>query len=616
VHTSLLVAAALMIAPCLAAPPYFAIQVVDDQTGRGVPLVELLTTNEIRYATDSNGLVAFYEPGLMDRSVFFHVRSHGYTFPKDGFGYAGKALMTAPGTKATLRVHRVNIAERLYRITGQGIYADSVLLGETVPLAEPLLNGRVMGQDSALATLYRGRVFWLWGDTGRPEYPLGNFHTSGATSKLPGDGGLSPDKGVDLAYFCDASGFTKQMANVGGEGPTWLGGLTALRDADGKERLFAHFAKVHADMKAYRTGIVEYSDDEECFRVVVDFGATPPALTLDGHTFQETQDGVPYVYVTDPFPLTRVRATVEDLLDPARYEAYTCLSPGATSPDDLERDAGGKLVYGWKRATPLVGVRRQAELVKAGKMKPAEGLLQVRDVLTGDAVEAHNGSTYPNAYRGRYVAIFTQMFGSSVLGEIWYAEADTPVGPWVYARKIITHDRYSFYNPVQHPFFAEDGGRRVYFEGTYTATFSGNEDKTPRYDYNQIMYRLDLADPRLSLPVPVYGTRDADGRERFATLRDMPGGKPGGAAAFFACDHPGEGTVPVYRRADGSLQTTGTPDASGAPVFHALPADVAPPPGVTVPLYEVAGPDGRPVQTLDPDTAAGARVVCRVWKCP
>ena len=44
---------------------YFKIQVVDRQTGRGVPLVELRTTNNIRYFTDSHGIVAFYEPGLM-----------------------------------------------------------------------------------------------------------------------------------------------------------------------------------------------------------------------------------------------------------------------------------------------------------------------------------------------------------------------------------------------------------------------------------------------------------------------------------------------------------------------------------------------------------------------
>ena len=34
---------------------YFAIEVVDDQTGRGVPLVELETVNNRRYFTDSAG---------------------------------------------------------------------------------------------------------------------------------------------------------------------------------------------------------------------------------------------------------------------------------------------------------------------------------------------------------------------------------------------------------------------------------------------------------------------------------------------------------------------------------------------------------------------------------
>ena len=80
----------------------FAIEVVDDQTGRGVPLVELRTVNEIRLRHRQPGVVAFDEPGLMGQTVFFHVKSHGYEFPKDGFGYRGKAARrdrrgTAPG---------------------------------------------------------------------------------------------------------------------------------------------------------------------------------------------------------------------------------------------------------------------------------------------------------------------------------------------------------------------------------------------------------------------------------------------------------------------------------------------------------------------------------------
>ena len=49
--------------------------------------------------------------------------------------------------------------------------------------------------------------------------------------------------------------------------------------------------------------------------------------------------------------------------------------------------------------------------------------------------------------------------------------------------------------------FDKDGGRVIFFEGTYTNMFSGNDDQTPRYNYNQIMYKLDLSDPRLRLPL-------------------------------------------------------------------------------------------------------------------
>ena len=75
----------------------FRIEVVDDETGRGVPLVELRTVNQIRYVTDSNGIVAFDEPGLLGKKVFFHVKSHGYEYPKDGFGNRGVALETQAG---------------------------------------------------------------------------------------------------------------------------------------------------------------------------------------------------------------------------------------------------------------------------------------------------------------------------------------------------------------------------------------------------------------------------------------------------------------------------------------------------------------------------------------
>ena len=220
----------------------FTIAVVDEQTGRGVPLVELETVNDVCWWTDSNGIVAFDEPGLMDQEVYFHVRSHGYEYPKDMFGNRGVKLMPKHGGSATIKIKRLNIAERLYRITGGGIYRDSLLVGRPVPTKHPLLNGQVMGQDTVIAASYHGKIYWFWGDTDRVDYPLGNFGASGATSELPGRGGLDPSVGVDLTYFVDAKGFSKPMCSLPGQAMHWIESLLTVPDEQGVERLVARVA--------------------------------------------------------------------------------------------------------------------------------------------------------------------------------------------------------------------------------------------------------------------------------------------------------------------------------------------------------------------------------------
>ena len=85
----------------------------------------------------------------------------------------------------------------------------------------------------------------------------------------------------------------------------------------------------------------------------------------------------------------------------------------------------------------------------------------------------------------------------SPLGEVWYAEALSPTGPWGPAVKIVSHDNYTFYNPSLHPELTPDNSPVLIFEGTYSAEFARNPPPTPRYNYNQILYRLDLDDPRV-----------------------------------------------------------------------------------------------------------------------
>jgi hypothetical protein len=481
----------------------FAIRVIDDQTGRGVPLVELQMVNDVRFYTDSAGLIAITDPTLLDRRVFFQVTSDGYVFPADGFGYHGVALDLKPGGESTLKIKRLNIAERLYRITGGGIYRDSVLLGRPAPIREPIENAQVAGQDSCQAAVYGGKIHWFWGDTSRLRYPLGHFGTSGATSSLPGSGGLDPSVAVDLTYYAGKDGFSRPTFPPDGPHAQWLDGLVVVKDDRGADRLIGRVSRMKNLGECLSRSLVVFDDATETFQNLVDLPLDTP-LALRGHPFIVQEGQTSYIYCGDCFPDVRVKSDWRSVKDPAQYEAFTCLAPGARydkSHPQLERDPSGRLVWGWKRDTAALGPQEVAALIRRGLLKPDDADFRPLDVETRKPILLQGGSVAYNAFRKKWILVAVQLHGSSSeLGEVWYSEADKPEGPWPWARKIVTHDHYSFYNPVHHPFFDQQGGRVIYFEGTYSNTFSGDGHPTPRYDYNQIMYRLDLSDPRLTMP--------------------------------------------------------------------------------------------------------------------
>ncbi|MCA9102527.1 MAG: hypothetical protein KDA63_15300 [Planctomycetales bacterium] len=497
----LLTAATLLTAPPEPLQPDaapFAIHVVDSGSGRGVPLVELETVAHVRYVTDSSGIAAIDDARLFDRDVFFYIHSHGYEFPPDGFGFAGRRVRVVSGGTATLQIKRVNIAERLYRVTGADIYRDTLLAGGRPPISHPLLNAGVVGSDSVVNAVFDGRVYWFWGDTNRDGYPLGCFHVPGATSRLPGDGGLDADVGVDLDYFTDDDGFVRPTCQMPGDGPTWIDGLTVVTDDAGHERMFAKYVKVRKPLVIYQRGLVEFNREASRFEKRLEYADEAPIVPT-GHPFHYDLDGKSYVYFGRDYPLMRVEAAAPALLDPGRYEAYTYFRTGSSRDDfELARDATGRLEWAWRPATIPPDEKLEGELLATGKLAAGEAYFVLSDVETGKHVAVHSSSVAYDEYLGRWVMIALQAFGTSPLGEVWFATADQPVGPWTTARKVVTHERYSFYNPKQHPMFAKDGGRCIYFEGTYSHTFSGNPVATPRYDYNQVMYRLDLADPRLA----------------------------------------------------------------------------------------------------------------------
>ena len=592
---------------------WFAIRVVDAETGRGVPLVELETVNHLRFYTDSNGTVAFREPGLMGRQIFFHVRSHGYEYPKDSFGYRGVRLKTTPGTEAVLKLNRLNIAERLYRVTGAGIYRDSRLLGRSAPIEQPLLNGMVFGSDSVVTAVYRGKLHWFWGDTNRPSYPLGNFHVPFATSLLPGQGGLDPGLGVNLTYAVGKNGFAKEAAKMPGKGPTWIDGLVVLPDKNQRPRLLAQYVKIKSPLTVYERGLVQFDDERQQFGHRATFPKAVP-LYPHGHPFlHRAADGREYVYFAGGMPLVRVRASLASYLDPSQYETYTFLPAGSGS--DVQRNPDGSLKFEWCGGQPKLDLKRVNKLIAEKRIRAGESPVHLIDIETGKRVLTQQGSVYWNHHRQRWIMIISQSFGSSMLGEIWFAEASRPEGPWFYARKIVTHDDYSFYNPKQHPYFAKDGGRTLFFEATYTSTFSGNKHPTPLYDYNQVMYRLELDDPRLNLPVPVY-ERPGDGGSTWSTV-----GHGNAAPRFFALPKPAEGTIPIgWDEKTGRL--VGMVKAADT-LFHAAADPAALGMDYLLPLHEwTRANEAQTIYSHDDNPPSNGKwkrsvePLCHVWPLP
>jgi len=427
------------------------IEVVEKGSGWPVPLVELRTTHHLRLVTDNAGVIALDAPELMGRETWFEVRSHGYEAPKDGLGFRGVRLTPLAGRTLRVEVARTIVARRLGRITGAGIFAESERLGSGPVPAE----SGVVGCDSIQNVVHRGRLFWIWGDTTLARYPLGIFDATGATTAIQPLATLEPPVRLALEYFVHEKGAPRAVAKLPGPGPTWLTGVVSLPDRHGTPRLVASFVKVKPPLDVYQQGLCVWNEDTKNFerlRVLwtkSDEAPNPPAMP-EGHAAEwRDERGRTWMLWGNPLPTLRC---------PATFEAW--------------QDAGT-----WETLTP------QATLPAAADGQP---------------VKPHSGSIAWNAWRQRWVTVFMEHFGQpSAFGELWYAEARAPTGPWGRAVKVLSHDNYTFYNPTVHAEFAAADSPVLIFEGTYTMQFAHKPAPTPRYDYNQILYRIDLDDPAL-----------------------------------------------------------------------------------------------------------------------
>ncbi len=428
------------------------IEIVDRQNGWPVPLVQLRTTHHATWVSDNAGLIALDAPELMGREVWFDVIGHGYETAKDGFGYQGVRLRPEPGQTLRVELNRTIIARRLGRATGAGLFAESQKLGRELDWPE----SGVFGCDSVQNAVHRGKLFWAWGDTTLPHYPLGVFDMTSATTDIQPLRSFKPPLRLRFDYFRDPTGRPRGVARMPGRGPTWLSGYVSLPDKEGNPRLCATYIKVRNYLEAYESGLCVWDDTAEEFqRLRVLWTKTdesprqPPAP--DGHpSFWTDEQGQAWVLFGNPLPFLRC---------PATFEA-------------------------WQDAAQWRPVDRPESLEAAGDGRP---------------VKPHTGHIAWNQFRKRWVTVFMELGGRpSHLGELWYAESQQPTGPWGRAVKILSHDNYTFYNPRLHPEFTPPDSPILIFEGTYTAEFADRPAPTPRYNYNQILYRLDLDDPALA----------------------------------------------------------------------------------------------------------------------
>jgi hypothetical protein len=427
------------------------ITVVEKGSGWPVPMVELRTVHQVRFVSDNAGRIAFDLPELMGQETWFTVTGDGYDVPTDGYGKRGVRLTPQPDKSLTIEVDRTCIAKRLGRLTGAGLFGESQKLG----LESDWKESGLLGCDSVQNAVHDGRMFWAWGDTSIARYPLGIFDTTSATTAIRPLASFEPPLRLRFDYFTDDAGRPRGVAKMPGKGPTWLSGYVSLPDKTGTQRLVAAYVKSKPPMEGYESGLCVWNEKTANFEhlrtVWTKSAAAPKQPPMpQGHAVIFDDGGKKWALFGDPFPKLRC---------PATFEAW--------------QDSGT-----WKNvAAPEV----------------------IQSAPDGKPIKAASGSIAWNAYRKRWVTVFMQFFGApSGFGEVWYTEADSPFGPWGTAVKVLSHNNYAFYNPRLHPEFTPAESSILLFEGTHSKTFASHPEPTPRYDYNQILYRLDLDDNKLA----------------------------------------------------------------------------------------------------------------------
>jgi hypothetical protein len=351
-------------------------------------------------------------------------------------------------------------------------------------------------------------------------------------TSLPAEWPDFPEHGLPLKYFTDASGFVRAMVDMPDpEGVVWIQGLCTVSDGN-RDRMVAHFSRRKGIADQLEQGLLLWNDDREVFEVLQVIPNPDEWRFLRDHPIHMHQDGQDFLMFGAPFPVTRVPATLAAIQDRAAYESWTCRQDfagqdsgsGPPTHSAAARDATGRLLWSWRRTPPLTQAEEERWLNRGlisgdecsflpadhSPSPPRSGPTSGRHDVAQRRIRFHNGTVRFNPSRNRWIVIGNQMglneSSDSFLGEVYYSEAESPQGPFRKAIRVATHPGQSFYNPCHHDLLDSDGGRFIHFEGTYCNTFTSSPAK-PRYNYNQLLYRVDLRSPQIRL---VFGSTGSE----------------------------------------------------------------------------------------------------------
>jgi hypothetical protein len=267
--------------------------------------------------------------------------------------------------------------------------------------------------------------------------------------------------------------------------------------------LFALYAKVQGLGPPLWWGALVWNTTESRFDELSRWNTSVAPFLQDGVLGAQATVGVDgYIYFTSAYPQYRVPAHPASFAAlPTTYEGWSCLENGTTVADNrVERGSSGKPVWQWRLATEAPSEDDEKHKLN---LWPAGRWLS----LNNGTVQLQRGSTHWNDALGRFVLV-----GSADPGTVWVAAADkgAPIeGPYRTAVLVAAHNSTgstlspqgsitsratNLYNPTQHPFLTDplSSPTTIFFSGTYCTSFAPQEHKTPLYDYNSLMYRVDL----------------------------------------------------------------------------------------------------------------------------